>query len=125
MPEGTCGKCREIADLDSFFFYLVAGEDEVLLEEPRDLGPVGPQPEGLLHEGLEVDHLVDVLLADVLLSALADHGLDLPVDLVLHLGVRGQGVQVEQDGRGRSAQAVGEQGQADDGNVLDTGSKRN
>ena len=40
----------------------------VLLRVPRDLGAVGPHPERLPYEGLEVGHLVDVRLRHVRLT---------------------------------------------------------
>ena len=85
----------------------------VLLRVPRDLRAVGPHPERLPDEGLEEGHLVDVRLRHVRVVPL-DHLRDLLEDLRLHVGVGGEGVEVEEDRRRRRAQPVGKQRQADD-----------
>ena len=92
----------------------------VLLGVPGDLCAVGPHPERLPDEGLEVRHLVDVRLRHVRVVPL-HHLRDLFEDLGLHVGVGGEGVEVEEDRRRRRAQPVGEQRQADYRYIFEAG----
>ena len=76
-------------------------------------------PKCFLDKRFHVRHSIDVILTDVFFLAHDVH--DLLVNLGLDVLVHGQGVQVEQDRRCGCAQPVGEQRQADHGDVSQTG----